>query len=81
MLTQPMGMGYLDRVVLCADFSLMIGIGVWSRTRIENSNDCFAAGDSQCFSMFQSDNLNNFPGGGEVNAHALDHFQGRVRFL
>lgn len=26
-------------------------------------------------------NLSNLPGGDQVNAHALDHFQGKVRFL
>src|ERR1700679_1701353 len=42
--TKPVGMSYLDWAVLCAYFSLMIGMGMWARTRIKNANDYFTAG-------------------------------------
>jgi solute:Na+ symporter, SSS family len=37
-------MGLLDWVVLIAYFALMIGVGVWVRSRIHNANDFFTAG-------------------------------------
>jgi solute:Na+ symporter, SSS family len=37
-------MNFLDWAVLCAYFALMIGMGMWARTKIKNANDYFAAG-------------------------------------
>jgi SSS family solute:Na+ symporter len=34
----------LDWAVLCAYFALMIGMGMWARTKIKNANDYFTAG-------------------------------------
>lgn len=34
-------MSFLDWTVLCAYFSLMIGMGMWARTKIKNANDYF----------------------------------------
>ena len=39
----PTGMSVLDWAVLCAYFALMIGMGLWARTRIKNANDYFTA--------------------------------------
>jgi solute:Na+ symporter, SSS family len=40
----PIGMSFLDWAVLCAYFALMIGVGVWARTKIKDANDYFTAG-------------------------------------
>jgi solute:Na+ symporter, SSS family len=37
----PVGMSYLDWAVLCSYFALMIGMGLWARTKIKNANDYF----------------------------------------
>jgi len=37
-------MSFLDWAVLCAYFALMIGMGMWARTKIKNANDYFSAG-------------------------------------
>lgn len=34
----------MDWAVLCAYFALMIGMGMWARTKIKNANDYFTAG-------------------------------------
>jgi SSS family solute:Na+ symporter len=40
----PAAMSFLDWIVLCAYFALMIGMGMWARTKIKNANDYFSAG-------------------------------------
>ena len=36
-------MSFLDWAVLCSYFALMIGMGMWARTKIKNANDYFTA--------------------------------------
>lgn len=40
----PLGMSLLDWVVLTAYFALMIGMGMWARSKIKSANDYFTAG-------------------------------------
>jgi SSS family solute:Na+ symporter len=37
-------MSFVDWVVLCAYFGLMIGTGMWAQTKVKNANDYFSAG-------------------------------------
>ena len=37
------GMSFLDWTVLCSYFALMIGMGMWARTKIKNADDYFTA--------------------------------------
>ncbi|HLH36107.1 MAG TPA: sodium:solute symporter family protein [Alloacidobacterium sp.] len=44
MATMTSGMSNLDWAVLCAFFILMLGLGLWARTRIRSASDYFSAG-------------------------------------
>jgi SSS family solute:Na+ symporter len=40
----PAGMSVLDWTVLCLYFALMLGTGMWARTKVKNASDFFTAG-------------------------------------